>query len=245
MNKDLDKGQHFLINREMLEKEIEISELSKKDKVIEIGAGDGVLTKELVKKAGKVLSFEIDLQYESELKKIQAENLHLVFEDATKHSWGGYNKIVSNIPYYLGEKIISKSVLEDIQFIVLIVGENFKKILEDSSSKSGVIANIFYDVEFIQKIGKSAFSPEPRTNSWLVRMIRKKENKKIRIIKFILSKKGKTKNAIIYSLVEEGLTKNQAREEIKKMNLDDAVLDKSVRNITGRVLERIEGYLGK
>ena len=53
-------GQHFLVDKHILEKEISVAELSKDDKVIEVGAGRGFLTEELVKKSKEVLAFEID-----------------------------------------------------------------------------------------------------------------------------------------------------------------------------------------
>ena len=44
---DFDKGQHFLIDKEVITKIIKVAKLSKKDNVIEIGAGTGNLTKHL------------------------------------------------------------------------------------------------------------------------------------------------------------------------------------------------------
>ena len=54
------KGQNFLINQEVYDRIIEESELSEKDTVLEVGPGLGLLTRLLVKNAGKVLAIELD-----------------------------------------------------------------------------------------------------------------------------------------------------------------------------------------
>ncbi|MFA6047424.1 MAG: rRNA adenine dimethyltransferase family protein [Parcubacteria group bacterium] len=53
-------GQNFLKDKAVLERIIESANLSTDDFVVEIGSGEGVLTEELVKHAGKVLAIEID-----------------------------------------------------------------------------------------------------------------------------------------------------------------------------------------
>ena len=57
-NKSL--GQNFLINQDVVDKIVESSDITKQDLVIEIGPGLGTLTKELLKKAGKVICIELD-----------------------------------------------------------------------------------------------------------------------------------------------------------------------------------------
>ena len=57
-NKDL--GQHFLTDRNVLEKMIETADLKKNDIIVEVGPGLGIMTKELAKTAKKVHAVEID-----------------------------------------------------------------------------------------------------------------------------------------------------------------------------------------
>lgn len=239
---NLEKDQHFLIDKNVLKKEIEISEISKKDKIIEIGAGTGVLTKELVKNAGSVLAFEIDEEFKKELEKLEKENknLKVIFEDALKFDWNNYNKIVSNIPYSLSEPVIQKAIREGINEITLIVGENFKELLVSKESKIGIVADLFFDIEPIMEINKKSFNPPPRVDSWLVKLSRKEEDKINKLLKKIILKNGKIKNAIIYSLVESGKTKNESRDLILKMNLDKNVLEKPVQKITGKFILRLK-----
>ena len=70
-NKNL--GQNFLIDEEVIEKIVNASEITKEDCVIEIGPGLGTLTKELLEKAGKVISIELDKKMITILKIIYPE----------------------------------------------------------------------------------------------------------------------------------------------------------------------------
>ena len=66
-----EKDQHLLTDKKILAEEMRAAELSEEDRVIEIGAGAGILTAELVEKAGKVLAFELDKQFKEELDKLK------------------------------------------------------------------------------------------------------------------------------------------------------------------------------
>ncbi|MBM3234316.1 hypothetical protein FJZ19_04460 [Candidatus Pacearchaeota archaeon] len=234
-----EKDQHILINKEIIKKEIEEADIKKEDKIIEIGAGTGNLTKELAKKSC-VLAFEIDEKFSKFLDKLKKkyENLEIIYGNALEYDWHKYNKIVANIPYSASEAILQKAINSGIKEIIMIVSSSFKEKLL-SQEKIGLIAGIFYNIKPICKIGKENFFPVPRTESWLVKLERKDDNKN-KIIKNILLKKGKIKNAILYSLVENGKTKNQAKEIIKKMNLDSQVLEKPTGKITSKFLIRLK-----
>lgn len=235
MTTDFDKGQHMLIDREVLEKEIEAADLSEEDSVIEIGAGTGVLTEELVKRAGKVLAFEIDERFREQLDKLESKNLKLVFEDALKNNWEGYNKIVSNIPYFLSEQIIMKAIESDTKTLVLIVGEEFKNKVAAGDEKTGVIINLFFKMKPLGIVKGESFLPKTKVNSWIIRLTRKSEEKN-KVLRRIVMKKAKIKNAIIFSLVEFGKTKNEAREILKTLEISPQVLNKPIQKSTGKFL---------
>lgn len=239
-------GQHFLVDKKVIEKTISESNLSKEDRVIEVGAGKGALTEKLAEKSGEVVAFEIDEKLKPFLDDIEMKhkNLKVVYRDALKFSWEGYNKIVSNSPYALAEPIIKKSIEANVDELILIVGEKFKYVVLENKSKAGVVTNLFFDFKPITEIKKESFSPMPRVDSWLVRLQRKRKlSKEERVLQSIVFKKGKIKNAIINSLVSEGMTKNQSRDLLNKMNLHDDVLNKPVGSLTGRVLEEIKKSL--
>jgi 16S rRNA (adenine1518-N6/adenine1519-N6)-dimethyltransferase len=63
-------GQNFLVNDVVLAKIVDAAELKPTDNVLEIGAGLGVLTQELIKRAKRVLSVEVDRSLVYVLKQI-------------------------------------------------------------------------------------------------------------------------------------------------------------------------------
>lgn len=225
-----DFGQHFLMNQDVLKKEVEIARIDESDRVIEIGTGDGRLTREILKKTNRLVSFELDKELEEKLKKEFGDKA--IIGNAIDFSWSEYNKIIANIPYYLSEQIVMKAIEEGIEDMVLIVGENFKNKIEKNEENIGEIANLFFDFDPVMKIKKEDFSPKPRVNSWLISLKKKTPSKTERILQNIFLRKGKIKNAIIYSLVNEGVTKNQAREILEKANLDKSILDSSTRSLS-------------
>jgi len=66
-------GQHFLKNtsatRQIINKMIKAADVSKKDIVLEAGPGKGILTKALLKKAGRVIAVEKDKELVKYLKE--------------------------------------------------------------------------------------------------------------------------------------------------------------------------------
>ena len=108
-------GQNFLKTNSIVKRIIESANLSADDFVIEVGPGEGVLTEELAKKAGKVLAIEIDhtlikpLQKKFENKKnveiINADILKINLPELLGHEMSKY-KVIANLPYYITSPII-------------------------------------------------------------------------------------------------------------------------------------------
>jgi len=94
-------GQNFLIDRNLRDKIINLSNISNKDVVLEVGAGFGALTDEIIKKAKKVYAVEIDkllYSYLSEHLSVY-DNLELIKGDILEIDVPAHNKFISNIPY--------------------------------------------------------------------------------------------------------------------------------------------------
>ncbi len=92
------------------------SSISANDTVIEIGSGEGIITKALLKKAGKVVAYEVDQEFFRKLtQKFQNEkSLELRLEDFLTSDLPNYPyKVFSNIPFNITSAIIKKITLED------------------------------------------------------------------------------------------------------------------------------------
>jgi len=242
-NPNPEKQQHFLKNRKILDKEISIAKLKKTDKVIEIGSGDGRLTKLISQKVNSLVSYETDLEFKNHLEKLKLKNTEFKFKNALKDSWKGYNKIVSNIPYSLSEPLIMKSIKEDVKELTLIVGENFSNLLKEKETKISVIANLYFEINFLEKINKNEFEPSPRVNSYLINLKRKNPSEIELVLQSILEKESKTKNAIIKTFQNYGKTKKEARKIIDKMNLNIESLNKSTKTLSGKFIKNLKEKL--
>ena len=233
--------QHFLIDEKVVSKIVEVSELKSKDVVLEIGFGNGMLTKELCKKC-KVVAVELD-----EKLKINLDDCKIVYGDILKiFDKLEFNKVVSNIPYYISEPLFKKMLKLDFELAVLLVGKNFYDVLLDKSSKWNLVCGLFFDVKKILDVPKEAFDPKPRTESVVLKFKKrdKKLSKEEEIIKeFVLQDDKKVKNALVYSLVRvKGLTKKEAKDIVYKL-VPLNLLEKNVDYLSNkqfiRVVEKI------
>ena len=164
-------GQHYMIDKTLIEFIVASAILSNEDVVLEIGYGKGALTKYLVKES-KVVAIDIeknDLPFiTSKLKVVQGNILDEYFNLLKMYK---FNKIVSNIPYNLSEplmRLIFKS--SDVKTIVLTVGKNFADILIDKNNRIGIIANHLYNVEILKIVPAKSFRPMPRVQSAVIKL---------------------------------------------------------------------------
>ncbi len=231
MKENLD--QHFLINKEVLKQIIKESKLKKKDIILEIGPGKGVLTKELTKKS-KVVAIEIDKDL-----KLELNNLELIYGNALEIMDNlEFNKIISNIPYSISEPLFKKMLKLNFDLAILMVGKNFYEVLVDEKSKWNIISNIFFDIEKISDVSRDSFKPKPKTDSVILKFKNRKTklNEFEKIIKeIVLQDDKKLKNAIMYALVRiKGLTKKQAKEIIFDYKLPPNIFEKNVDYLSNK-----------
>src|SRR5947209_2307816 len=65
-------GQNFLIDRSVLHKIVEAAEIEPNDQILEVGSGTGVLTRELAKRARRVVAVEL----EQDMLALLAKTMH-------------------------------------------------------------------------------------------------------------------------------------------------------------------------
>src|SRR3990170_1905150 len=132
-------GQHFLIDKNILNKIIEAADLTKKDTVLEIGSGLGVLTQELAKKAKEVITVEIDPEIAELLKENLKglKNVKIVVGDILKIPNPNLKfKIVANLPYQITAPVLEKflvpapSTLRPDLMVLMLQKEVAEKIRE-------------------------------------------------------------------------------------------------------------------
>ncbi len=175
LNRHLD--QFFLADESVINEEVEAARLSGDDIVLEIGAGDGRLTRKLAGKC-RVVAIEIDKRFMPQLKGIK--NAEIICDDALKilrQKREGkigveFSKIVSNVPYSLSKKIILEILKHEWSIAVLVVQKEFAQKLAGGSRLSLLIEDCC-DYDIIGFIPAGAFMP-PAVDSALIRLKQKK-----------------------------------------------------------------------
>lgn len=184
-------GQNFLVDPNAIQAILDYADISKEDTVIEIGAGVGFVTEELVKHAKHVIAIELDEAAIKELKKIDCDNLEIIHKDILKTDLSELTsdkvKIVANIPYYITSPIIAhllgeiddlnnKNRSKIIDIILMVQYEVAQRIVATEKSPSKqfglltILSQFWADCEIIKKVGRKSFYPAPKVDSALVKL---------------------------------------------------------------------------
>jgi 16S rRNA (adenine1518-N6/adenine1519-N6)-dimethyltransferase len=242
-------GQNFLINSEVISDIIDYANISPNDVILEIGAGVGFVTEQLVKHAKKVIAVELDEEAIKELQKLDCDNLEIIHKDILKTDLSGLCeeeiKVVANIPYYITSPIIVHLLGEiddlenknrnKIKDIILMVQEEVARRIvatENSPSKQygllTILSQFWADCSIIRLVGRKSFYPAPKVNSALVSLkVRKEPLLKLpnytnfrKTIKAAFAQRRKTlKNC----LINAGYNKEKVISAISQMNLDENI----------------------
>jgi len=215
-------GQFFLEDQDILRKIADVASIKKEEIILEIGAGDGRLTKILASQAQKVIAIEIDKKFFPLLKKMP-KNVEVIFEDVlkilSKKPLPKFTKILGNLPSSLVEPLFQKLIKIKFKLAVFLVPKKFAHKIEKHQ-----VFSLYFEVKLIGKVPKTAFQPIPRTN-WEIILVTKKENPlRTKDLNLFLKRfvyehpKAKLKNALVEGLIRfyaaqgKKITKNQARE---------------------------------
>lgn len=174
-------GQHFLTSASALAAIIEAGEITHEDTVVEIGPGKGILTRELLTHAGKVIAIEKDeelLGLLSEKFREARASKHLMLISADILKWKTASafsrnvpyKIVANIPYYITGAIIEKFLSGEHQpehMVLLVQKEVAERIVARDGKESILSLSVkAYGIpHIIRTVPRGAFNPPPHVDS--------------------------------------------------------------------------------
>jgi len=233
-------GQNFLIDDTVLEDIIESSKITSNDFVIEIGPGVGTLTKLLLKKSKKVCAIELDSELIPILKEELKDynNFDIVHKDALKVDFNEIIgeeenvKVVANLPYYVTTPIISKLLNgnNNISSIVIMIQKEVgERIAAKPNTKEygalTLLVQYYCSVDIIRKVSASAFIPQPKVESMVIRL-NKFENPKVsvkdkdlffRIVRESFNMRRKT---LLNSLKNIGLDKESLQKAFSSSGID-------------------------
>ncbi len=241
-------GQNFLVDKNILKKIVESAEISKKEIIVEVGAGVGTLTTMLAKRAKKVIAVEKDKKIISLLKENtrSQKNIEIIEGDILSYKIPVKNyKVVSNLPYYITSPIIRKFLEEDNQpslILLTIQKEVAQRITKEPPEMSllAVSVRFYAEVEVLFHISPSCFYPMPNVYSSVIKIIPKKtkENRDENFKRafFLLARAG-------FSCPRKQLQKNFSlldKRGTKELNLDSSSLLERVKKSDINLRRRAE-----
>ncbi len=181
-------GQNFLTSKSIVSLIVKSAEVNKKDTVLEVGPGKGILTEELLKYAGKVIAVEKDkdlvvLLKDKFKKEIDDKKLELISGDALGFDPNPYitkaksYKIVANIPYYITSHLL-KTFLEvrsqPEKIVLLIQKEVADRIIarapkgQRKESILSISVKVYGVPKIIKKVPAMFFHPKPKVDSAII-----------------------------------------------------------------------------
>lgn len=168
-------GQHFLIDKGVRERLVELAELTINDTVLEVGPGLGFLTAALIGRAGRTIAIEKDRTLAAYLKEkfSKQQNLTVVQADALTVQIPEGSKVVSSPPYNISSKLILLIMNSGFRLAALLMQEEFVRRLTASSGsrdygRLSVMLQSKATAKLDMKVSREAFYPKPKVDSALV-----------------------------------------------------------------------------
>ena len=173
-------GQHFLRDPNILEVIGRLAELGPGDVVLEIGPGQGVLTRYLAERVSHVHAIEIDGTLEPDLTGLAA-NVDVVFGDALQIELPrDATKLVANLPYNVATPLIVESLdgLPNLRlWCVMVQREVADRLVANPGTKEygavSVLVQLAAERTGFHPVSRWVFQPPPNVDSALVAFRRK------------------------------------------------------------------------
>ena len=240
-------GQNFLTAAWVPEDIAESAGLDEETGVLEIGPGVGCLTRELSKRAGKVVSVELDRSLQPVLAETLTgcENVEVVFGDILKQNIpalldetmpGLRHVVCANLPYNVTTPVLT-ALLEGGCFetiTVMIQREVARRICAGPGSADygafGIFVQWHAETELLFDVPPSCFVPQPKVTSSVIRLTRRgqtpvpvtDEALLFRLIRAAFNQRRKTLVNALSSQVP-GVTKEMAETVLQTLGYDTRI----------------------
>jgi 16S rRNA (adenine1518-N6/adenine1519-N6)-dimethyltransferase len=191
-------GQHFLISSSVAKKIVQAACITKKDVVLEIGTGRGILVPLLCQNAKNVISIESDhTLYKDAIENFSdIDNLELIHADGFK-SGVKFSIFVSNLPYSKSRDAMEWLIQKNYSTgIVMVQKEFYEKLVSKGKDRRAISVLVSYSSEIkkISSVNKNNFNPQPKVDSVVIKIIPKNKVTKelIQTVNKLYSYKRKT-----------------------------------------------------
>jgi 16S rRNA (adenine1518-N6/adenine1519-N6)-dimethyltransferase len=212
----------------------------KDETVLEIGAGKGILTKQIARQAKKVFAVEIDNRLATTLERLELPNVVIIENNFLKLTLSNFGNpvLVGNIPYSITTPILEKLVEERDYFtraVLTVQKEYGERILAHSGTHAYGALTLYIGYYFSTKKGfiipARFFSPRPQVSSIVISLVQRpapftvtNENKFFDFVQGIFRYRRKSlKNALMHHMdsVPEGIDADLLMKRPENLTLED------------------------
>ena len=178
-------GQHFLVDQNIINKLVRNISPNTKDIVVEIGPGDGAMTKLILPYVKKMYLIEKDIDLINDLVLIleKYKNSNVINQDVLKYDFSIFDnpfRVVGNLPYNISTEIIFKMCkinnIVDMHF--MLQKEVVDRMVSMPNSKIygrlSVMTQAYFITEKLFDISENVFLPKPKVKSSFIRLLPRK-----------------------------------------------------------------------
>ncbi len=245
-------GQNFLNDDSVVSRIVDAAEVGPEDLVLEVGPGIGSMTKELARRASKVVAIEIDKHLMTALKENLSEfsNVEIINEDILKVQISDIIsrylhqevngtplksvKVAANLPYYITTPIIMKFLEENpgIDAMVFMVQ---KEVAERMAAKPGgkeygalsVAVQFYSQPEMVFNVPPHSFIPQPEVDSTVIKL-RIHKTPPVQLLnrdtffRTVKASFGQRRKTLVNALANSGYF-NISKEELKEILVNKGI----------------------
>jgi len=176
-------GQHFLKDKNIIKKIVDLAEIKENEQVWEVGPGKGILTEELLERKSDLTCFEIDKSLFQFLENRFGNRINLVKQDVLRADWESLLpnekvKIVANLPYQITSPFlfeVSRFADHFSRVVVMIQKEVAQRINASVGTKDYGILTLkmqyYFDVNYEFTVKPHLFHPPPKVDSAVISLI--------------------------------------------------------------------------
>ena len=220
-------GQHFLKDENICRKIVVTIREYPHQKLLEVGAGGGALTKYLLEIPGiDFKAVEIDDEKIDYLlatyADLKGKLIHQNFLEMEK-PFNGKFAVTGNFPYNISSQILFK-ILEWKEDITQVVGMFQKEVAQRVAAKEGnktygvtsVLVKAFFKVEYLFEVNEKCFTPPPKVKSAVIRLLplekqieMKNEKSFFQLVKAAFNQRRKTLRNAVKHLFDTEIIKDE------------------------------------
>jgi len=174
-------GQNFLADKNLLDAIVREAAIEPGDAVLEVGGGEGALTKEIAPLAAAVHVVELDQRLRPALELVAGEhaNVQLHFGDAMRVDLGALEpaptRMVANLPYAIATPLLLRTIAELPEvgsWTLMVQREIADRLRAGPGSRTyggpSVLVQLACEVRLLRAVDRAVFTPRPRVDSALI-----------------------------------------------------------------------------